>query len=379
MSRTAGETGAETGAREGFEAYERDGREVGVRNRVVVIPSVICSRIVAERIADRVPEAVSTPHDHGCGQIGADKEQTRRTFLGTAANPNIAGTVVVGLGCESVQSDEVAAELDRRGHPVRELSIQGVGGTDECVERGVELVRELVDEAERTQRTTAELGDLTLGIVSGDARESTREVADPLIGELAETVVEAGGRVLVAGTERLTPHAEAALARAADDEAAEALESVLDRTRGSPSRTTSVGAAAAQSSLDEVTRAWGDLPIRDAFAYGESASHESGLAVVDAPSQFEEAATGLAAAGAQVVVHATADGVPTGHPVAPVLKVTGDAETAAALPEDVDVDATEANAGALVERLRAVADGEPSGAEKHGLDEFAITRVGPSM
>jgi altronate dehydratase large subunit len=361
-----------------FDAYERDGRSVGVRNRVLVLPSVICSRVVADRIADRVPRAVSTPHDHGCAQMGADHEQTRRTFVGTAANPNVAGTVVVGLGCEHVQSDELAARVEGLDLPVRELSIQGVGGTDACVERGVELARDLADSM-ASRRTAADLGDLTVGLVSGDVRTSTREVADPLLGALAEAVVDAGGRVLVAGADRAAPHEDDVLARAADGEAVGAIERLLDRNRGLPPRASAVGTGAARLSFEAVSRSWGDLPVVDALAYGERATHGSGLAIVDAPSRVEEAATGLAAAGAQLVVHATADGVPTGHPVVPVVKVSGSPDTVAALPEDVDVDATATDTGAFVRQVRRIAGGEPSATERHGLDEFALTRVGPSM
>jgi len=61
-----------------------------------------------------------------------------------------------------------------------------------------------------------------------------------------------------------------------------------------------------------VTRACGITLINSVTEYGERATFESALGFVDAPTQFEEAVTGLAAAGAQIVVHATADGIPTG-------------------------------------------------------------------
>lgn len=108
-----------------FEGYRRGDGRLGVRNRVLVLPSVICWHLVAEAIADRNERAVAAPHDHGCAQIGADNDQTRRTFLGVGTNPNVAGTLVVGLGCEAVQSDAVAAALADRGATVEELSIQG--------------------------------------------------------------------------------------------------------------------------------------------------------------------------------------------------------------------------------------------------------------
>ena len=361
-----------------FAGYDRGERGTGTRNRVLVLPSVICSHVVADRIADRVPEAVSAPHDHGCAQIGADNEQTRRAFLGLGTNPNVAGTVVVGLGCEVLQSDEVAADMADLGVPVRELSIQGAGGTDECLERGVEFVEELVADARASDRTSAGVGDLTLGVVASDLDGSTVESADPLVGELVSSVVGAGGRVLVAGTERFTAHPDAAR-EAASADARGAMSDLLDSYRDQPARATRIKADALDYGFEDLSSQWAGLPIEEVVRYGDRATLERGVGLVDAPARFEEAATGLAAAGASLVVHVTGEGVPSGHPLVPVLKVSGDAETVAALPDDIDVDATSADADELARRVFSVADGDPSCAERHGLTEFAITRVGPSM
>lgn len=378
MSRRASPSDAAGEGERAFTGYDRGGRGTGIRNRVLVLPSVICSHVVADRIADRVPEAVSAPHDHGCAQIGADNDQTRRAFLGLGTNPNVAGTVVVGLGCEVLQSDDVAADLTELDVPVRELSIQGVGGTDECIERGAELASELVADARASERAPAGLGDLTLGVVASDLSASTLETADPLVGDLVASVVGAGGRVLVAGTERFTAHPEAAL-DATTDEARAGMANLLEVHRDQPARATRARAEAADRPFADLTRQWAGLPVEEVVRYGDPATLERGVALVDAPARFEEAATGLAAAGASLVVHVTGEGVPSGHPVVPVVKVSGDAETVAALPEDIDVDATGTTTEELVRRVLAVADGEPACAERHGLTEFAITRVGPSM
>ncbi len=362
----------------GFEGFVRQDGSVGIRNTVLVLPSVICSRIVAERIADRVPAARAAPHDHGCGQIGADKDQTARTFLGIAANPNVSGTVVVGLGCESIQSDAVAAGIDELDRSVRELSIQGAGGTDACIERGVEAATDLADGAESVGRQPADLGDLTLGIVSSDAAASTVDHAAPAVGAAAQAVVEAGGRVLVAGTEQLLPHRTAVL-DSASDSARNDLATLFERHGEQPSRTARVSRQAAEHEFASLAAAWGDLPIADIVDYGDRATHDEGVAFVDAPAQFEEAGTGLAAAGATLILHVTADGVPTGHPIVPTVKVSAEPATLDALAADIDVDARSASTGAVTETLSRVADGERSRAERHGLTSFAITRVGPSM
>jgi altronate dehydratase large subunit len=361
------------------EARRRPGGDLGVRNQVLVVPSVICSHIVADRIADATDRAVSVPHDHGCAQVGADHEQTERTLLNLARNPNVAGATVVGLGCEHLQSDALAGRIDDAGVPVRETAIQDAGGSDACIEAGIEATFELASGVGAVERVEASLADLTVGVVSSDLAASTRSVAAPVIGDAVDALVGAGGRVLVAGTERLAPHAEQVARRAAGDKVAGAIRRAGERYSARPGNVRGLAKRARELSPESVTAGWGGAPVAEFVSYGERATVDGGLAVVDSPSRFEEAATALAAAGASVVVHVTAEGIPTGHPVVPVLKLTGDGDTVETLPSDIDVDARTTDPAALLATLARVADGEPTAAERHGLTKFAIERVGPSL
>lgn len=360
-----------------FEGYRRPDGRIGVRNRVLVLPSVICSHVVAETIAERGDRTVAAPHDHGCGQLGADNEQTEAVLRGVAANPNVAGTVVVGLGCEEVQSGAVAAAIEERGLPVREVAIQDAGGTDECVERGVAAARELAEYVDAATADRGSLGDLTVGVV-GDLADSSVERAQPLVGELLDRVLAAGGRAVVAGSERFVAHPKETRDRATAA-ASEGVDALFERHADHPARATRVAADAAEKGFEASAGLLGDAPISEVVPYGEQPTTDSGVAIVDAPSRFEEAATALAAAGAHIVVHVTADGVPAGHPIVPVLKVSGDEETVASLPADVDVDATTATTADLVDRVLRTAGGDRVCPERHGLTEFAITRIGPSI
>ena len=47
--------------RPGFEGYRRPDGRVGVRNHVVIVPTVVCSAVVTERIAASVPNSVALP------------------------------------------------------------------------------------------------------------------------------------------------------------------------------------------------------------------------------------------------------------------------------------------------------------------------------
>lgn len=362
-----------------FDAYRRSDGRVGVRNRVLVVPSVICSHLVAERIAAEHDDAVAAPHDHGCGQVGDDHDRTERTLLNLARNPNVAGATVVGLGCEHLQSAPFADRIGERGVAVRETAIQDAGGTEPCVKEGVAATAELADAAASADRAGTGLADLTVGVVSSDLDRSTRAVADPLVGEAVDALVDAGARVVVAGTERLASHADAAAARAATADVANAIREVGKRHAGRPGNARRIARRAADAPFDEFVGAWGSMSVDEFVSYGGRASADAGMTLVDSPARFEEAATALAAAGASVVVHVTADGVPTGHPIVPVLKLTGDRTTADALADDMDIDAREVDADALLSEVARVAGGGRTASEEHGLTSFAISRIGPSL
>ncbi|MFQ6014148.1 MAG: UxaA family hydrolase [Anaerolineae bacterium] len=107
-----------------FEGYRRPNGRVGVRNHVLIIPAVVCAGHVAQRIADQLEGVVAVTHQHGCSQIGADRDLTLHTLVGYASNPNVAAALVVGLGCEAVPAQEVAQGVASQGQRVETLIFQ---------------------------------------------------------------------------------------------------------------------------------------------------------------------------------------------------------------------------------------------------------------
>ena len=110
-----------------FMGYARADGRVGVRNHLLVLPSVVCANDVATRIAAQLNGAVCVTHQHGCSQLPADTTQTRRTLAGFGSNPNVAGCIVVGLGCETISAGDIAEDIAKicvSGVPVVPLVIQ---------------------------------------------------------------------------------------------------------------------------------------------------------------------------------------------------------------------------------------------------------------
>jgi altronate dehydratase large subunit len=59
---------------------------------------------------------------------------------------------------------------------------------------------------------------------------------------------------------------------------------------------------------------------------------------MDTPGLDVESVTGMVGGGAQVVLFTTGLGTPTGNPIAPVIKITGNARTAETMADNTDID-----------------------------------------
>jgi altronate dehydratase large subunit len=118
-----------------------DGR-YGVRDHVLVLPSVVCSTNAAQTIA-RETGAVHVTHQHGCLHVGDDLRHTEGAFIGTATNPNVGAVVVVSLGCETIQGRRLARRIEDAGQRVAFVGIQREGGTRRAVAAGRQAVEEL--------------------------------------------------------------------------------------------------------------------------------------------------------------------------------------------------------------------------------------------
>jgi len=383
-----------------FAGFRRPDGSAGTRNHVLVLPAVVCASGVAQRIAQRVPGTVTAVHQHGCSQIGADKDQTQAVLAALAAHPNVGAVLVVGLGCATVAADDLAAAAAAAGKPAAALCIEQCGGTPGTLAAGARIAEGFVHECAAAQRAQVPLAELVLGTNCGGSDAFSGLTANPAIGVAADLLVAAGGTVVMAETTEMIGAEHLLAARCAEPAVAEQLFAMVRRTeeatiaRGAEVR----GANPARgnleggiSTLEEKSlgciQKGGSTPVREVLGYGQRPS-QRGLVLMDTPGHDIESLAGIAAGGCQVIVFSTGRGSPVGFPIVPVIKIATHSVLYERMSDDMDL-----NAGVIIEdrvpvgefgrvileRVVSVASGELTCAERHGHHEFGLTRLGPSL
>ncbi|MDQ0338296.1 altronate dehydratase [Caldalkalibacillus uzonensis] len=312
--------------------YVRPDGRAGIRNHVLILPSVLCSSETCEQIAAQVKGAVTLANQAGCAQVGDDVQQTKRTLAGFGMNPNVAAVLVVGLGCESVDPYGLAQEIEKSGKPVETLVIQEAGGTVKTIEQGVQLAKKLKAIADTQPRQDIAWNQLSIGIQYGDETTSTQRAAMPAVEWASARLAEQGAIVLR-------------------------------------------------------TKEMETLTIDGQLRYGEQ-PREQGQYLMAGGTSDAEGITGMIAGGASLILYATGEGNPVGSPISPVIKVCGDPELMSIMGEELDIDAsgilekthTIPEIGQMIlSDIGNVTNGKATKNEELGFSEFAIHRVLPSF
>jgi len=172
-----------------FQGYRRQDGLAGTRNHVLVFPTVICAARVAEMISRAVPGTVSVTHPHGCGHMGREKEIVIRAMAGFCAHPNVAGVLLVGLGCELITPELIAGEITNSGQRLEAVSIQAEGGTTAAVEKGKKLATKLLIESYIARREPVDISELIVGTNCGGSDTLSGLTANPALGAAADRLV----------------------------------------------------------------------------------------------------------------------------------------------------------------------------------------------
>jgi len=382
-----------------IKGYLRPDGRYGIRNHLLILPTSVCASDTASRIASQVPGAVAVPHQHGCCQIGDDFAQTLRTLIGFGKNPNVGAVLIVSLGCEGIQAAPVFEALQKTGKPVQTVIIQEHGGTLGALQAGIRIAAGMMRELSTQEKTEFDMRHLVLGLECGGSDPTSGIAANPVLGVCSDMVVAEGGSSILSESTEMIGAEHLLAARAVTPEIGEAFLNIVRRTeqyamemghdlRGSqptPGNIEGGITTIEEKSLGCIYKA-GSAPLVGTLEYGEEIPAEPrGLYFMDTPGEDIDSITGMVAGGAQIVVFTSGLGTPTGCPIAPVIKLTGNSGTYRKMTDNIDFNAGRVISGeATVEELGKelfgelvkVCNGQLTKAESLGHNEFGIFRIG---
>ncbi len=378
--------------------YFRPNGRFGIRNHLLVIPTSVCASDTADKIAAQVPGAIAIPNQHGCCQIGSDLTLTQNTLAGFGKNPNVGAVLVVGLGCDGIQARPLAEEIATTGKPVKYLVIQEEGGTPNTVAKGAAWAAEMMRELSVQQRVPFDISAITLALECGGSDPTSGLASNPAIGYASDKLVAMGGSSILSETTEVIG-AEHLLAKRFADPVQR--EKFLNQVRAVEQRAIAMGEdlrsgqptpgnkAGGLSTIEEKSLGCmykaGTSPFEGALDYAQERPRgRTGLYFMDTPGQDIDSITGMVAGGAQIVVFSTGRGTPTGSPIAPVIKITGNDATYRRMIDHMDINAGRIiTEGATVPEIGEelfqlmveVCNGRQTKAESLGHREFGIYKL----
>jgi altronate dehydratase large subunit len=382
-----------------FMGYRRPDGRVGTRNYVGVLSTVVCANEVARSIAGQVKGAVAFSHQQGCCQTPPDLARVTETLIGLGSNPNLAAVLLVSLGCEGTDVARVKQAIADCGKPVQVVTIQEEGGAANTTAKGVLAAQHMAIAASRITRVECPVSDLILGLKCGSSDTTSGLASNPAVGVAVERLVAEGGTAILGEVTEVIG-AEHLLARQCKDETVardllklvERMESRVkamgvDMRGGQPTPGNIKGGLTTieEKSLGAIAKI-GATVLQAVYEYAQ-APKVKGLVFMDSPGREPELLTGMAAAGANLIVFTTGRGAPQGFPFVPVVKVTGNELTWNRLQDHMDLsvhgvmegEESLKQAGArLYEKLLETASGVETKAEVSGyVQAMDIYVTGP--
>lgn len=384
-----------------FQGIVRPDGRVGTRNYVGILTTVNCSATVARRIAahftpevlqdfPNVDGVVAITHGTGCGMAehGEPADILRRVFAGYATHPNFGAVLLLGLGCETNQIDQLVA-LTGPSNTLRSATIQEDGGTVASIRKGIAAVTEMLDQANRVRRAPVSAANLVVGLQCGGSDAYSGISANPALGTAVDILVRNGGTAILSETPEIYGAEHLLTRRAAQPEVAERLierirwwEEYTARHKGAidnnpqPGNKTGGLTTIFEKSLGAVSKG-GTTNLNGVYLYAEPII-QKGLVFMDSPGFDPVSATGQVASGANLLCFTTGRGSVFGCKPTPSLKLASNTLLYNRMMDDMDI-----NCGTIIDgeesveqagerifaEMLAVASGKPTRSEVLGFGE----------
>ena len=382
--------------------YRRKDSRVGIRNHLLILPLVQCVNFIAQRISAQIPGSVTIFNAYGCSQVGSDTCQTQRTLSGFACNPNVGACLLIGLGCEDIDCEDMASSISTTGKIVDFIRADHYSSVEEVIDQGLILCRKMQKDLSKEEKELFSVENLILGLECGGSDSWSGFSANPATGICSDILISCGGTAVLSETQEMIG-AEKIFAKKAINKTVqdaflekvntrekESIEGGVDIASVNPSPGNKVGGLTTieEKSLGCMQKGGTRARLVEVIDYAFCPS-KKGLVFMDTPGDDVESITGMVAGGCQIIIFTTGRGTSVGNPIVPVIKVASNTEVYESMKCNIDFNAGEIVDGTsdiesigkdLYAKLISVCNGEMTKSEiLTCCSNFSITRTGITL
>ncbi len=365
-----------------FNGYIRSDGTVGIRNNILIIAVDECMDGIARKISDKIENSIVLTNHYTC-MLGGN-EETLSNIINAGCNPNVAGALVLAMGCGSIDPELVANPINKTGRLAKSLTCIKNGGTKKTITQGIELAKEIESFAKTFKRQPVDISKLVVGVKCGGSDTSSGIASNPSVGKAADLLVDKGAIVIAGELMELVGCEDILCERAVSDEISKKIRTLISNEEkrwgvGSDTEIMSIGNSVGglttieEKSLGSLYKT-GSKPIQGILEFNQK-GHEKptkpGMYLSDVTMLCGGSGMHFAAAGAQLVLW-TSGGAGFNNSIVPVIRVSGNEDL---INEDIDIDATKIMKGLesadevgkrILDKIIEVANGEKTNIEDIG-------------
>src|SRR5512143_1859466 len=209
--------------------FIRQNGTVGIRNHVLVLPTVSCVNGVIRRISMEVPDAVCVPHAYGCGRGGPrDVQILFRMLAGMVHHPNVGAVVLIGLGCELSNTKNLWDWIKDCGKPVEIFNVQELGSL-KTAQKGAAAAERLLGKIKTQPRTPISWDKILVAMECGGSDAMSGVTANVALGAVSDWLVGKGASVIFGENTEMIGTEHVLARRAKNREVADRIAQMINR------------------------------------------------------------------------------------------------------------------------------------------------------
>ncbi len=368
-------------------AFVRKNGDIGIRNDIWIINTVGCVNKTAEILAEKTG-ALNFPHPYGCSQLGGDHLRTQQILCGLIKHPNAGGVLVLGLGCENNNIEELKKVLGE--YDSERIKFLNVQDCEDEIAQGVKIIKDLQNQAEKDTRKKVPASMLKIGLKCGGSDGLSGITANPLVGKMADKFSDMGATAVLTEVPEMFGAEQILMNRCVSLNVFEKTVDLINRYKSyfishnqpvseNPSPGNKAGGITTleEKSLGCVQKG-GNAPVTAVLDYGDVAKTPC-LNLLNGPGNDMVAVTNLTAAGCHLILFTTGRGTPLGAPV-PTIKISTNSQLANRKSHWIDFDSQSSDSLSLFRLILNTANGEyVTKNEENGYREIAIFKDGVTL